>query len=47
MSNGITDEPETDREKALAEALSSRTLLAVLLGGLAFLELLIIAQLSR
>jgi hypothetical protein len=47
MSNNTADEVETEREKMLAEALSSRTLLAVLLGGLAFLELLVIVQLSR
>lgn len=47
MTEVKAEEFKTDREKALEEKLSARTLALALLSGLVFVLLLIIAQLAR
>lgn len=47
MTEVKAEEYRTDREKELEEKLGARTLLVVLLGGLVFVLLLVIAQLAR
>lgn len=47
MTEVKADEFKSEREKELEEKLSGRTLTVVLLGGLVFLLLLVIAQLAR